>query len=220
MTRPDDLLRIADDLFLAALDDATGRLRVDEGRLGLGLAGALLAELVLSEVLAVGEHHLRISSRRVPSDALTHEISEIIATEDHDVRTWVQYLAKDAIDRVAARLQRQRREVRHHITVVSTRRLRSTAATFQPSDPSFAAWRRVRLAMIVEERGVDGWPDCVLVLLARAIGLTDFVLRDVEGDCTPYLDCLAADLARYSPLAALVDAVQTASVTSTVAHHR
>jgi len=57
---------VADDLYLIAHDDRSGRCRVSGRVAGLGLAAAILAELVLAELVTVhagGIYPLPVASR-------------------------------------------------------------------------------------------------------------------------------------------------------------
>jgi hypothetical protein len=57
-------LRLADDLFLIALDDRTGRFRIEAGALGLGLGAAMLAELYLAGNIAISPNESRSNPAR------------------------------------------------------------------------------------------------------------------------------------------------------------
>lgn len=96
---------LADEFFLIALDDRTGRLRLSSKVFGLGAAGALLGELLLEE--REGDR-LRVLSQRPPGDALTHGTLDRLLTETvaHPVRTWLVFLARTATEQVADRLWR------------------------------------------------------------------------------------------------------------------
>ena len=95
---------VADDLFLVALDVRTGRHRVAERFLSLGLAGGLLAELLLDKaIMLVGE--VPRPADAPPGSGLTHMIRDRIAAEPNlDLRTWLLYLARTATIDVAERL--------------------------------------------------------------------------------------------------------------------
>jgi Golgi phosphoprotein 3 (GPP34) len=99
--------RIADDLYLLAHSDLTGRPYIQPRPLGLGLAGGLLAELGLAGALVVAGEHVTASARhRPPGDALAGQVLGLVAgeREGHPVRDWLAYLARTAPAGVASRL--------------------------------------------------------------------------------------------------------------------
>jgi hypothetical protein len=211
-------MRIADDLFLIALDDRTGELRVEHRQLSIGLAGALLSELFLASAVTVDGGHIRIRRGGVPPDSVTHAITELIVVEpSHPVEVWVRYVARDAIAQVSERLERQ-----HVVQRSRSRSLRGVTVRFEPADRNQVAWRAVRLARLIDERAVTSTDDCVLALFARAIGLTRFILRDCDTDPTDYLDWLHQRLTTIQTpgLPDLLAAVTTATATHPVTHHR
>jgi hypothetical protein len=99
--------RVADDLFLLAHSDVTGRPYIQPRPLGLGLAGALLAELALAGALKVSGDQITVTTgRRRPADEAAGRVLAVLAAEreDHPVRDWLAYLARTAARDVAARL--------------------------------------------------------------------------------------------------------------------
>jgi len=99
--------RVADDLWLLAHDDVTGRAFVQPRPLGLGLAAGLLAELVLTGSLSLAGEQFRVTAGRwPPADDLAARVLGLVAgeREQHPVRDWLAYLARTAPEDVAARL--------------------------------------------------------------------------------------------------------------------
>jgi Golgi phosphoprotein 3 (GPP34) len=99
--------RVADDLWLLAHNDVTGRPYIQPRPLGLGLAGALLAELALDGILSVAGDQVMVAARyRPPGDALAGQVLGLVAgdREGHPVRDWLAYLARTAPAGVAGRL--------------------------------------------------------------------------------------------------------------------
>src|SRR5215472_17242233 len=96
--------RIADDVWLLAHNDVTGKPYIQPRPLGLGLAGGLLAELVLDGALSVAEDELTVADgHRPPADELAHMVLGIVASEReaHPVHDWLAYLARTAPTEVA-----------------------------------------------------------------------------------------------------------------------
>jgi hypothetical protein len=99
--------RLADDLFLLAHDDVTGKPYIQPRPLGLGLGAGLLAELVLTGALAVTGDRITVTARhRPPGDELARHVLGLVAgeREAHPVRDWLAYVARTAPAGVASRL--------------------------------------------------------------------------------------------------------------------
>jgi hypothetical protein len=104
--------RIADQLFLAAHDHDTGHLqaRLHKAGLEIGLAGCLLAELVLDRRIDVQQGRIVLVSRAPVPDILSQTVLEDIVTElhvakqPHTVRVWLVYLSHSAVMQVRNRL--------------------------------------------------------------------------------------------------------------------
>jgi len=197
-------LRVADDLFLIALDDRTGQHVVDARTLGYGLAGALLIELLLNESVRLVEDHLRPADK-LPEDAVTHRIFDLVKAEEagrerHGLAAWLKFVEKTAIDDVYMRL-RQQRLVRR---TESRRLLGGSTVRYEPTSDVIAAsigWRPQRLAVMLGarryERGIKTAADAALAVLCHAIGLTQRVLKDADGpEPYAYLDEIHRELAR------------------------
>jgi hypothetical protein len=99
--------RVGDDLYLLAHNDVTGKPYIQPRPLGLGLAGALLAELVLAGALSIQDDEITMSDGRRPSaDELACDVLGSLAREPeaHPVHDWLAYLARTAPAEVARRL--------------------------------------------------------------------------------------------------------------------
>jgi Golgi phosphoprotein 3 (GPP34) len=99
--------RVADDLWLLAHNDVTGKPYIQPRPLGLGLAGALLAELVLAGALVVAGEQVTVPARpRAPRDALAGRVLGLVAgeREAHPAGEWLAYVGRTAPGEVARRL--------------------------------------------------------------------------------------------------------------------
>ena len=200
-----DQFRVADDLFLIALDDRTGDHVVETRTLGYGLAGALLVELLLNESVRLVEDHLRPADK-LPEDAVTHRIFDLVKAERerHGLAAWLKFVEQTAIDDVYMRLRQQRL-----VRKTESRRLlgRGSVVRYEPTSDVVAAsigWRPERLAVLLGarryERGIKTAADAALVVLCHAIGLTHRVLKDAGGpEPYAYLDEIHRELARSFP---------------------
>ncbi|WP_345638685.1 GOLPH3/VPS74 family protein [Rugosimonospora acidiphila] len=182
-------LWLADDFWLIAHHDSTGRPRLGPVALQLGAAGALLGELVLSKRIVVAGGQVRVVAPAVPSDAVACRIVDQLLTEpEHELRTWLRHLSHDADRTVAARLVRAGLVVKG-----GDRRLFRTAAAYRPVDSSYAFWRSVRLKhLLADGRGQPDWSDVLLAGLIHAAGLFRAVLWEDAPAATVHLrSCLA-----------------------------
>ena len=171
---------LADQYFLIAHQDRTGRSRLHPRATGLGLAAALLGELILEGRIGIADGDLVILDRHPPADSLTHDILDLlIAQQRHrEVRTWLAFLSQDAEIRVGERLVRL-----GAVDLITRRRMLSTEVVYMPNSPeqrNAAAWAPARLANLLV-RGIElSLTDRVLVGLVAATGLTRHVLYDFE----------------------------------------
>ena len=172
---------LADQYFLIAHEDRTGRSRLHPRATGLGLAAALLGELMLEGRIRIVEGDLHLISRQPPRDALAHDILDLlIAQPQHrDVRIWLAFLSQDAAVRVGERLMRL-----GAVEPVTRRKMLSTQTLYMPNNEqqrNAAAWAPMRLANLLV-RGIElSLSDRVLAGLIAATGLTRHVLWDFEA---------------------------------------
>jgi hypothetical protein len=99
---------VADDLYLLAHDDRTGKPLLPPRPLGTGLAGALLAELMLAGCIGLRPDGAVVIGEHVPRQAVAgHMLLKQIADEPgpQPVRAWLRFLARDAARDVALRLE-------------------------------------------------------------------------------------------------------------------
>jgi hypothetical protein len=159
---------VADDLYLMAHDDRTGRPLLPPRPLGTGLAGALLAELMLARCIGLRSGTAVVIGRDVPRPAVAgHVLLRQIADEPSPlpVRTWLLFLARTAARDVALRLEQA-----GYLTRVRSR-VPGRPGRMVPVDPdwAFAPMLRVRSAL---DPGREVIPRAaVLTGLAVACGL-------------------------------------------------
>jgi Golgi phosphoprotein 3 (GPP34) len=180
---------VADDLYLMAHHEMSGRALLQPRPLGLGLAGALLAEVMLDGGLTVRHDGLALPRNIRPADDLALRTWEQIASESGllPLRDWLLFLARTTAADVALRLERA-----GYLT-----RVRSLApwrpARWVPveADWAFASLLRVRAALDPARRSGPG--EAALTGLAAACGL-GFRLEEYlapggpsPGEVTAYL---------------------------------
>jgi hypothetical protein len=113
--------RLADDLYLMAHHDVSGRPYLQPRATGLGLAAALLAELVLARRIGIGPQGVVAASRKPPQDELAARVLDQVARERErrPAGEWLAFLGTTAAADVAGRL-----EEAGYLTRVASRRPR------------------------------------------------------------------------------------------------
>lgn len=202
-------MRPADEFFLITWDTAgSGRPVLHGQATSLGLAGALLAELALAGRVAIRGSRVWVTDRTPVEDALTQDILQMmISTPEHsDVRTWLAYLAQDAVDVVADRLIHAglvRREDSRSMLLRKTARYLAT-------DYAKGAWPVHRVEMMLVDDRPMAPADMALVALVDATGLLDSLVSGMRDrrSARRYLATVMATLP--APLRDLADHVRTA----------
>jgi hypothetical protein len=139
---------VADDLYLLAHDDRTGRALLPPRPLGTGLAGALLAELMLARLIALRSDTAVMICYDAPTAAVQgHVLLALIAAEPGPlpVQAWLGYLGQTAVWDVAARLEHAGYLTRAHLPQPENS-LRGWPASGQPryACPALCSWGRRR----------------------------------------------------------------------------
>ncbi|MEU8385793.1 GPP34 family phosphoprotein [Streptosporangium sp. NPDC048865] len=162
---------MADDLFFVMHDNATGRMRLHARLTGLGLAAAVLGELMLAGRITVGSEagrvRLVVLDAPPPQDALTRTALEhIVAEPAHRFRTWLQFLARTAHTDVAARMTAEG----------LLRPGRRPSRRWTPVDVNIAGWPGGRVNLAIQRREPLNVQDRVLLGLLVATGGNRLVL--------------------------------------------
>lgn len=205
---------LADEFFLIAHDDTTGKPKLHSRAAGYGLAGGLLAELVLYGHISVDAAVLSVLDHRPPPDALAHTVlDQIVGEPEHrGVRIWLDFLGQSAAESVGERLARAgvvRRE--------ETRRLLRTSIVYPPVDINAAAWLVTRLRAVLDRSDSITTPDAMLLGLVTATNLTRQVWWESEPRVLQRLSQTVAALP--PPLRELVMHIE-AAVGAAVMSHR
>lgn len=160
--------RPADDLYLMAHHEVSGKPYVQPRALGLGLAGGLLAELLLGgSISLVPDGVVVAAGRAAPEDGLARSVLGLIAGEHErrPVRDWLLFVARSAAGELGRRL-----EASGYVTRAGGRGLwRSRRWVPVEADWAFAPLLRVRSALdSTRPLSAEG---AVLAGLAVACGL-------------------------------------------------
>jgi Golgi phosphoprotein 3 (GPP34) len=159
--------RLADDLWLLAHHEKSGRPHLQPRALGVGLAGALVGELVLAGDVRIWRGLAVPVSPRLPADEVTRGVLQAMAGEQEQrpVRDWLLFLRRTAPANVAGRLAADGYLAR------PARRLPWRRERWAPvdADSAFAPLVRVKAALAT---GTPAGPQpVVLGALATACGL-------------------------------------------------
>ncbi len=203
---------VADDLYLMAHHEVSGKPFLQPRALGTGLAGGLLAELMLDGGITWWHDGTVVPGRFLPADAVAKQVRGQVAAEHelHQVREWLQFLARTAAADVAARLGRS-----GYLTWDSGR-APWRPRRWVPVDPdwSFSPMLRVRSAL--DPARTWSAYGAVLAGLALACGL-GFRIAQYAAPASRSLDQMTWQL--KPGLQELITQTQTA-VDSTVLSHR
>jgi hypothetical protein len=160
--------RLADDLYLLAHHEVTGRPHLQPRAAGLGVAGGLLAELMLSGSIGLHAGQVVVAGRCPLEDAAARSVMRLVAGErgQHVAGDWLQFLSRTAADDVAFRLEQS-----GYLARVASRRP-WRAQRWVPVDPesAFAPVLRVKLALDPSQPAAA--QNVALAGLAAACGLS------------------------------------------------
>lgn len=192
-------IAIADDFYLMALDERSGRPRLHGRAMGLGLAAGLLCELIIAERLTVKSDRLQpLKATADATDAIhLRMLDHVHAEPDHDLTVWLSFFAQSALDAVADRLVG-----RGVLTVEMSRGLLKSKPVYVPVDMVQVSWRSLRIEQVIARGEIPEWPDRALVGLLCATGLIEPLLVnnvvDLQGHVAGILGSLLADPALHA----------------------
>jgi hypothetical protein len=206
--------RLADDFFLMAHEESSGKLLLAERIAGLGLAAALLGELALAECIELREGALTVLDSSPRDDVLSGRVLEFLKQEQHPTRTWLAFFGQSAHTEVGRRLAADGllvREARKRPWQDGRWVPVSTAVAVRPT--------ALLCTQLIRGHGLDR-RDLVLLGLLRATGLDQPVLWEVRQSSP---DALRAAAAQFGSLGASLTELITqteAAVGSAIATHR
>jgi hypothetical protein len=196
---------LGDEFWLISHHEHTGKPRLSARVLGLGLAGALLGELVYYRSVTVQNGYVHVVTRTPPPDALAHSLLDQVAAEVHPytLRTWLVYFSRNATELVAERMWRA-----GGLRQETSRKLLKQVVTYLPVDPARAAWSMARLSTTLRRQAPMEHADAFMAGLALATGLDQVMLDGAGAGPHQYLSHVVAGLA--APLHQLVVHTQAA----------
>lgn len=196
---------LGDDFWLLAHSEHTGKPRLSGRVLGLGMAAALIGELVYWRNVTVQGGFVQVHNWDPPPDALAHTVLDQMAAElrSYSIRTWLVYFGRTADEMVGQRLSRTgmlRRE--------TSRKLLKQVVSYVPVDVNKAAWPMARLATTLRRESPMEHTEAFLAGLAGATGLDQIMLDGAGPGPRQYLRHVVSGLA--APLYELVIHTQAA----------
>jgi Golgi phosphoprotein 3 (GPP34) len=205
--------RIADDLYLLAHDDSTGRPFLQSRALGVGLAAGLLAELAIAGAISVRADRVLPGALTPRTRGLAGYVLGVMLSEreTHSARDWLVFLAATAEQDVARRLEGSG----YLVQVPSRRPWRP--AHWVPLDADCAFAPVIRVRAVLEASAKSTAADVLLTGLAAACGLGPRLLPYGPPDGRQRLD--AAIRLLHPDLRELIGQAQ-AAVDSAVLSHR
>jgi Golgi phosphoprotein 3 (GPP34) len=180
--------RLADDLYLLAHHERTGRLVLSPRAAGLGLAGGLLGELVLADAVGICGGEV-VTGAGLAEDALAESVLGQVAGEGmvRPVGEWLAFLARTAPGGVAGRLA-----AAGYLAAVPPRPWRAPRWVPVSADCAFAPVTRVKAALD-ETRPADAQA-VALAGLASACGLGARLAGWLPPGSRPRMDAAAGRL--------------------------
>jgi hypothetical protein len=146
--------------------------------MGLGVAAALLAELVLANYIRITNSRIEVAYRHYAPEAREHAdmLSRIIAEPQHHLPVWLAYFAQTSTDIVQERL------VARRFMHIESRGVIRSKQSYVPVDPMAVEWRSLRIARVISRRDIRTWEDLTIIGLIVATGLTEPVMWNAAAE--------------------------------------
>lgn len=193
-------LYLADNLWIIGHDEYTGKARISDHAIGLGLAGSLLGELILHGNVALStRRELVVLKHESPPDEVGHTLlSQIIAETQRprdvqvtQVRDWLSYLSE-----FAAAWTVQRLTSSGVLRTVHIRGLLGRSKATHPAlnDVNDAAVLSANISTRLADRSPLRTADVAFAAFTLVTGLERRVLVDLNENHRSYLRRLLAGL--------------------------
>jgi hypothetical protein len=181
--------RLADDLYLLAHHEVTGRAHLAPRASGLGLAGALLAELMLERRIMIWPDAVVVADAAPAQDGLARNVLDLLRSERQQLpaRDWLLFLARSAAEDVAGRLAQS-----GYLTPAPGRWWRGQR--WVPVNPDWAFAPVNRVLSVLDPARPKTVPAAALAGLALACGLGPRVLLYAPPDARRGLEEAAGQL--------------------------
>jgi hypothetical protein len=170
-------LSLCECLFFLAYDPFTGKPRIAQDMLDIGLAGAALGDLLFDERITLSQGTVVLTSRYATGDPTADRTLAAIMGEmaQLNVRTWLEHLRDKTFATVVGSLTDN-----GLITLKENRAMFRRSTAYPPTDLRVASEPRSRIRKAVLGRQHCGLPTATLALLAWTIGLDDICAPDLN----------------------------------------
>jgi Golgi phosphoprotein 3 (GPP34) len=184
---------LADELFLAAHRD-DGKPRLSQQAMRIGLAGALLGEVVLAGNARIDTRRREIAVVKTdpPASALTHAVlDQLVGAPETAIRDWLNALGQNdasgnnAYSRVADRLISA-----GVVRAANSAGLWHRSTVYPPNDANEDISAQVRLFGRLSKKKPLDPDDVLLVGLAIATDLDRYLFQDLDSEGHRYLRVL------------------------------
>lgn len=173
-------LILTDELLLLAYRPDTGRPVADSNRLQCGLAGALIAELVVAGHTVPANDRLHAAGRSVPTGDpdLDGLVEQIAAERPRKAEWWVRKLNRDALRRrLLDRAVADGALVHEHGRIMGV----FPANNYRPAQPGAREDTVNRLRWVLEGHHPPDARTAALIALVAAVGLDKNLFPDIPG---------------------------------------
>jgi hypothetical protein len=163
-------------MFFLGHDPFTGKPRIRQDVLDIGLAGAVLTDLAFDERIAIDNGTVVVRNRYASGDPVADRALVMILTEPgrHGARDWVEHLRDRVFPVVSGGLTN-----RGLVTPKETRGILRKSMTYAPTDLRTASAPRALIRSAMLGRNRTNLPTATLALLAWALGLDDIAEPDL-----------------------------------------
>jgi Golgi phosphoprotein 3 (GPP34) len=199
-------LSLCESLFFLGNDPFTGKPRIPQPILDIGLSGAVLGDLLFDERIKIEHGTVVLTSRYATGDAASDRTLALIMGEmdQHGVRDWVEHLR----DKVTASLTLSM-AARGMVAPKENRTFLRRSILYPPADLRTASEPRARIRTAVLGRTNCDLPTATLTLLAWAVGVDDICEPDLNrrqmGEWVDRVKSMIID-----PIASLLTGVDSA----------
>lgn len=209
-------LSLCESLFFLGNDPFTGKPRIPQAILDIGLCGAVLGDLLFDERITLEHGAVVLTSRYATGDAAADRTLALIMGEmdQHGVRDWVEHLRDKVTASVTLSLA-----ARGMVTPKENRAFLRRSILYPPADLRTAAEPRARIRTAVLGRTNCDLPTATLALLAWSIGVDDICEPDLNrrqmGEWVERVKSMIID-----PIASLLTGVDSAVAASVYGGNR
>lgn len=199
---------LADLFYRAAHHHTTGQAFAHPSAISTGCAAALLAELLVSRHIDIGEGTLvPVYNPKPPANAVTHAILDTITGEpqEHPLKDWLQFLARTSTSQVATRIVRKGEATEHIVRRMVVQR----HTVLIPADPHRWEGIRAYLYTYLSTGRMPSWDMAWLTGLVSGAGLHDHLLDGAPESAREHLAWIIGQLPEQ--VRHLIDATATAT---------